>query len=340
MLRKKITVAVLASSLLLTLVACNKTSSETEATDKRIILSGLSDEAKKTESSTESTSAPYEFKPLKYTLIRDHFKDGDGDNFPFLAAKMLADSDLYQYPDAGSKVLAKVKKDDKIYLIQNIENGWSFIHRGQDSGYVKSETTDQSKVKEAQAKHPSTMLEQNMSIKQPSDLVLNQDNFKSTGKKEPNKVYWKDFSFPYEKVSDFSYYNSSVFYKEPASDMIYKMIGPYFNPYDNKLTYLDGHRHKVAFNMWNNKFGKGEIIEITDKDGNAYKYKVVDAKQEQFSKYNAYIGAAFDNGTSVVDALYFGTNYEGVVIQYCNDATTDPVINFFLCLPVLDEQAK
>lgn len=326
----------LAGTLLLPLVACGSHKSITEDTEKSIVLTGLADEKKEPEASV----VPYEFKPMKYTLIRDHFKDKDGDNFPFLSATMLADSNLYQYPDAGSKIVAKVKKDDKIYLIQNIENGWSYIHCGTDSGYVKSETTDQNKVKMAKDKHKDTMIEMNMSVKPPYDTVVDKNNFKSTGKKEPHKVYWKNYSFPYERVSDFSYYDPNVRYGEPASDMIFKMIGPEYSPYDNQLTFLDGHRHKVAFNMWNNKFGKGEIIEITDKDGNAYKYKVVDAIQELYSKYNAYISACFANGTSAVDALFFGTNYEGVIIQYCNDATTDPVINFFLCLPVLDENTK
>lgn len=336
MWNKKISAVLLTGVLLLPLAACNSAKTNTEVTDKRIVLTGMADEKKP---ETTEIVAPYEFKPLKYTLIRDYFKDGDGDNFPFLAATMLADSDLYQYPDAGSKVISKVKKDDKIYLIQNIANGWSYIHQGDKSGYVKSETTDQNKVKEALAKHKSTAVDNEMTVKPPYDTVVTKDNFKSTGKKEANTVYWKNYTFPFEKVADFSRYNPEIIYNEPASQMIYKMIGPDYSPYDNKLTFLDGHRHKVAFNMWNNKFGKGEIIEITDKDGNAYKYKVVDAVQELFSKYNAYISAAFANGTSVVDALYFGANYEGVVIQYCNDATTDPVINFFLCLPVLDEKA-
>lgn len=330
----KVLSLLVAGTMLLPLAACSG-KGKTKPTDKKIVLSNLPTDPKTTE---QKETKPYDFKPLKYSLIRNYVKDQDGDNFPFLQTKMLKDSDVYQYPEEHTKVLAKVKKDDKIYLIQNLANGWSFIHHGKDSGYVKTDVTDQEPIKGLKAKNPKTVLEGEMKVKQPCDQVINKDNFKSTGKREPNMVYWKNFKFPFEKVSDFSLYSNDIFYKEPASDMIYKMIGPEFSPYDGKLTYLDGHRHRVAYNMWVNKFGKGDVFEITDKDGNAYKYKVVDAKQEQYSKYNAYIGACFDNGTSVVDALYFGTNYEGVVIQYCNDATTDPVINFFLCLPVLEEK--
>ena len=112
----KVLSLLVAGTMLLPLAACSG-KGKTKPTDKKIVLSNLPTDPKTTE---QKETKPYDFKPLKYSLIRNYVKDQDGDNFPFLQTKMLKDSDVYQYPEEHTKVLAKVKKDDKIYLIQNL----------------------------------------------------------------------------------------------------------------------------------------------------------------------------------------------------------------------------
>lgn len=342
MLNRKFLALAAVGALSLSLVACNGTqrTAVTEPSDIKIVLNDITASATTgVESSTAETSAAaYEFKPLKFELIRDYYADQDGDNFPVLKVKVLKDTDMHQYPDAGSALIKKLSKDTEVFIAQNFENGWSFVHQDKDSGFVKSEDVDQAAVKGV--KNPKGNPKGEMQKEQPKVNPVNESNFKSSGKKTANRIFWKGFEFPFQNVSDFNYGNPNVFYGEPASQMIYKQIGPSFNPYDGKCTYIDGHRHMVAYNMWANNFGVGEEIEVTDANGNAYKYKVVELKQEHFLDNNGYIAATFSNGTGVLDAFNFGTPYESVIIQYCNDANTyNPLINFFLCLPVLDNNA-
>lgn len=334
---KKLSVITLSGVLGLALVACNNEPELAEVDDTRIVLSQADADAVEvasTEATTSTNTSTSEFTPLQFQLIRDYYKDADGDNFPSLAVSMLSDADIHQFPNENSQVISKLTKGAEVFLAQKFANGWSYIHHNQDSGYVKSDKVDDSKVKALKlpdSKIPKGTMEQLPA----TNLAVNPDNFKSVGKKKPNTIFWKNWSFDYENVSDFNYGNS-VIYGEPSSEWVYKMIGPAFSPYDGKLSYIDGHRHRVALKMWENKFGVGQEFEITDAQGNAYRYKVVERQQEVYSKNNGYIGASFSNGTGILDAFNFGVPYEAIIIQYCDDATNDPNMNFFLCLPVLD----
>lgn len=335
---KKILLPLAVATLSIFLVACNNSKTAVnEPTDIKIVLNDSTSATKATESAAASTAAEkYEFKALKFDLIRDYYADADGDNFPVLKVKVLNDTDMHKFPDADSEVIKKLAKDTEVFIAQNFENGWTFVHHDKTSGFVKSEDVDQSKVKSV--KSDKATVKGEMSKEPAQANPVNENNFKSTGKKEANKIYWKGFEFPFQNMSDFNYGNPNVYYTDPASQMIYKQIGPAFSPYDGKCTYIDGHRHKVAYNMWANGFGVGDEFEITDANGNAYKYKVAELKQEHFLDNNGYIAASFSNGTGVLDAYNFGTPYESIIIQYCNDANTyNPLINFFLCLPVVEK---
>ena len=95
-----------------------------------------------------------------------------------------------------------------------------------------------------------------------------------------------------------------------------------FNGTDGATTYFGGHNPGVM-NFMASSIRIGGVITVTDSNGNAFNYKMID--KVDVDEYGE--GVLKSIGVSAIDAYMYGTGAESILIQFCN--TNNNLMSFW-----------
>lgn len=189
-----------------------------------------------------------------------------------------------------------------------------------------AETTNTSnKSSKSKSKHSSTTNDQsNTSSSQiSSNKKISKPVNKSNPSIGPNKIgvggVYKNYT---------NYGNSSTSHYQSGIDAGLIIAGfSHFNGNDSETTYFAGHNPGIM-NFIEQGIHLGAVVTVTDSAGEEFKYQMID-KVDVDDIGN---GILHSIGKSAIDAYYYGTGTESILIQFCN--SDNGLMSFWYGTPI------